>query len=84
MQGPGSPPLFVGRAHELDRLQRAFEAAVAGHGSLALLAGEPGIGKTSVCRELAARVSGRGGLETRAPRTARSEGRSGDLDDVPP
>jgi predicted ATPase len=37
---------FVGRSLELDRLQRAVDAAFGGHGSLVMLAGEPGIGKT--------------------------------------
>jgi len=62
LQGPGRPPLFVGRVHELDRLWRAFEAAMAGQGSLALLSGEPGIGKSATCRELMARVAHRGGI----------------------
>jgi hypothetical protein len=37
---------FVGRTLELDRVQRAVDAALGGHGSLVMLAGEPGIGKT--------------------------------------
>ncbi len=42
----GIPRRFVGRALELDRLQRAVDAALGGHGSLVMLVGEPGIGKT--------------------------------------
>jgi class 3 adenylate cyclase len=45
---PGRPGRsdFVGRSLELDRVQRAVDAALGGHGSLLMLAGEPGIGKT--------------------------------------
>jgi DNA-binding CsgD family transcriptional regulator len=56
------PTLFIGRAHELRRLQLAFDAAVAGRGGVLLVAGEPGIGKTALCRELSAWVTARGGL----------------------
>jgi tetratricopeptide (TPR) repeat protein len=44
--GRRAPREFVGRALELDRVQRAIDAAFGGHGSLVMLAGEPGIGKT--------------------------------------
>jgi class 3 adenylate cyclase len=37
---------FIGRGVELDALKRAIDAAMGGHGSLVLVAGEPGIGKT--------------------------------------
>jgi eukaryotic-like serine/threonine-protein kinase len=52
--------VFVGREHELERLREAVDAALAGRGSLQLLVGEPGIGKTRAAEELAtyARVSG--------------------------
>jgi class 3 adenylate cyclase len=45
---PGRPArtAFVGRSLELDRVQRAIDGALGGHGSLVMLAGEPGIGKT--------------------------------------
>ncbi len=46
---PRSTPagdVFVGRGAELDTLKRAVDAALGGHGSLVLVAGEPGIGKT--------------------------------------
>ncbi|MHB8575488.1 MAG: protein kinase domain-containing protein, partial [Dehalococcoidia bacterium] len=55
----GSNPLerlargvFVGREPELGRLRQAFDAAVAGQGSVVLLVGEPGIGKTRAAQEL--------------------------------
>jgi len=52
--------VFVGRERELERLREAVDGALAGRGSLQLLVGEPGIGKTRGAEELAtyARVSG--------------------------
>ena len=52
--------VFVGRERELERLREAVDIALAGRGSLQLLVGEPGIGKTRASEELAtyARVSG--------------------------
>jgi class 3 adenylate cyclase/tetratricopeptide (TPR) repeat protein len=52
--------VFVGRERELESLREAVDAALAGRGSLQLLVGEPGIGKTRASEELAtyARVSG--------------------------
>jgi eukaryotic-like serine/threonine-protein kinase len=52
--------VFVGRERELDRMREAVDSALAGRGSLQLLVGEPGIGKTRAAEELAtyARVSG--------------------------
>ncbi|SEF20151.1 regulatory protein, luxR family [Amycolatopsis pretoriensis] len=44
---------FVGRAGELDLLRAGLADARAGHGRLVLVVGEPGIGKTSLARELA-------------------------------
>ena len=37
---------FVGRRAEREHLQRAFEQALAGHGEVVAVVGEPGIGKT--------------------------------------
>lgn len=54
MWGPASPSLFVGRLPEIERLRLAFAAARDGHGGLALVAGEPGIGKSTLCRSLMA------------------------------
>src|SRR5262245_33159636 len=47
----GSP--FIGRDRELSALRDALEHAKAGRGRVALLAGEPGIGKTRTAQELA-------------------------------
>src|SRR5687768_6184143 len=51
---------FVGRQTQLGALLAAIEAAEFGDSALALVAGEPGIGKTRLLREVAARVSTRG------------------------
>src|SRR6185503_16056501 len=45
---------FVGRTAELADLRAALLEAVAGRGRLYLIAGEPGIGKTRACQEVAA------------------------------
>jgi len=47
---------FVGRARELDLLVDAFERARAGQGQVALLVGEPGIGKSRLLLELRRRI----------------------------
>ncbi len=52
---------FVGRDAELKQLHDAFDEALAGHGSLAMVVGEPGIGKTSLCEQLAGYVAEKGG-----------------------
>ena len=51
---------FVGRERELAELEAALADAFAGHGRLVLLAGEPGIGKSRLAEELAARAVRRG------------------------
>jgi DNA-binding SARP family transcriptional activator len=51
---------FVGRAEELERLERAFEAAAAGRGTTALIAGPAGIGKTLLASQLARRARSHG------------------------
>ncbi|MGH2535063.1 MAG: helix-turn-helix transcriptional regulator [Thermomicrobiales bacterium] len=53
---------FVGRESELAALAARFEGARAGRGSVALLAGEPGIGKTRVVRAFADYARERGAL----------------------
>ncbi|HZT06065.1 MAG TPA: serine/threonine-protein kinase, partial [Chloroflexota bacterium] len=52
---------FVGREAELKQLRAAFDGAMSGQGSLAAVVGEPGIGKTALCEQLATYVSIRGG-----------------------
>ncbi|HUY66526.1 MAG TPA: adenylate/guanylate cyclase domain-containing protein [Acidimicrobiales bacterium] len=47
---------FAGRASELGLLQRRWDRARAGHGSAVTVLGEPGIGKTRLLDELAART----------------------------
>jgi hypothetical protein len=51
---------FVGRVQELADLASALEEAVSGRGSLVLVTGEPGIGKTRLMSELARVGSERG------------------------
>ena len=51
---------FAGRHEELQRLERRFDAARAGNGSLAFVVGEPGIGKTRLLEEFAARARAAG------------------------
>jgi hypothetical protein len=57
-QGLGT--VFVGRERELRDLLRALDDAEAGRGSLLLLAGEPGIGKSRLADELASRAREKG------------------------
>ena len=45
--------VFVGRQREMGELKASLEEALAGHGRLAMLVGEPGIGKTRTALELA-------------------------------
>lgn len=47
---------FVGRARELDELGLALVDAASGHGSLLMISGEPGIGKSRLMEEVAARA----------------------------
>jgi eukaryotic-like serine/threonine-protein kinase len=44
---------FVGRREEMDQLKEALEGALSGRGSLAMIVGEPGIGKTRLAEEFA-------------------------------
>ena len=56
-----SAPAFVGRERESARLWSAWEDVKAGERRLALIAGEPGIGKTRLAAQLATRVHADGG-----------------------
>ena len=51
IQRPASS-VFVGREKEFAELQRRLNAAIAGEGQFAVVAGEPGIGKTRLLEEL--------------------------------
>src|SRR5688572_2711045 len=65
--GPGPDRrAFVGRDAELNELRRALAEATQGRGSLFLVSGEPGIGKTRLAEELLARAAEAGVLGLRA------------------
>jgi hypothetical protein len=51
---------FVGRRQEMDQLKLILESALSGQGSLAMLVGEPGIGKTRLAEEFAVYAKLRG------------------------
>jgi DNA-binding CsgD family transcriptional regulator len=50
---------FVGRERELEALERLLAQTAAGEGAIALLLGEPGVGKTRTAEELAAAARSR-------------------------
>jgi tetratricopeptide (TPR) repeat protein len=62
---PAENPLyrrvFVGREREQKQLQSSFDGAISGQGALMMVVGEPGIGKTAICEQLATYVTLRGG-----------------------
>src|SRR5438132_42966 len=53
---------LVGRERELSVLHDALDAATMGHGSLVLIGGEAGIGKTTLAETLLAEGAERGAL----------------------
>ncbi len=53
-----STTLLVGRGEEIDLLLRRWERAKGGEGSVVLLAGEPGIGKSRIAETVLERLSG--------------------------
>ena len=63
---PGQDPIyrhaFVGREAELRRLKAAFDGSISGEGSLTMVVGEPGIGKTTLTQQLATYVALRAGM----------------------
>ena len=54
------PSSLVGRDLLLAELRGALDAALAGHGSLVLITGEPGIGKTALVTAFAHEAAARG------------------------
>ena len=54
--------IFVGRDPEVERLGQLWKEAAAGERRVALLAGEPGVGKTRLAAEVAQRVHEEGGV----------------------
>jgi DNA-binding SARP family transcriptional activator len=57
---PAKAAVFVGRHRELEQLRTCLEEALAGRGRLALVAGEPGIGKSRLAEELVGLARRRG------------------------
>src|SRR5262245_29643636 len=53
-------PVLVGRAPHIAALERLAEQCCTGHGTVALLAGEAGIGKSRLVAEAKGRASQRG------------------------
>jgi predicted ATPase/DNA-binding CsgD family transcriptional regulator len=54
--------VFVGRENELRQLKDAYDAAASGQGMLAMVTGEPGVGKSALCEQLANYAGACGGL----------------------
>ena len=51
---------FIGREEERAQLRGLMEQAIAGHGSIVLIRGEPGVGKTRLAQELVQEARQRG------------------------
>jgi len=60
--GPHDAEAFVGRSHELAVLSAALRQATTGDARLALVSGEPGIGKTELARAFARATRSDGAL----------------------
>jgi serine/threonine protein kinase/tetratricopeptide (TPR) repeat protein len=58
---PHETPL-IGRDQEFARLKRAFSQAMTGHGSMVMIGGEPGIGKSHLSRAMVEEARRRGAL----------------------
>ncbi|MDQ3675528.1 MAG: AAA family ATPase, partial [Actinomycetota bacterium] len=59
-ESTGNGSTLVGRAREIAQLDAALSRAFGGRGALALLTGEPGIGKTTLARACAERAAAQG------------------------
>jgi class 3 adenylate cyclase len=57
---------FVGRHAELGVLERGLDEALAGHGRVIGVVGEPGVGKTRLCLELTRQCRARGAVLAQA------------------
>ncbi len=60
--GASAAPPLVGRDRELDTLRNRFAVALTGQGSLALIGGEAGLGKTALAEALCHEAATRGAL----------------------
>jgi AAA ATPase domain len=60
--GPHDAEAFVGRSRELTVLSAALRQATTGDARLALISGEPGIGKTELARAFARAAAASGAL----------------------
>src|SRR5947209_1885171 len=71
-QASWSAPVIFGRGRQLAMLHAALEDALAGHGRLVLISGEPGIGKSALAEALVTEAMARGARVSwaRAPETA--------------
>jgi len=57
---------FVGRRTELGQLEQMLDEALAGHGQVVGVVGEPGVGKTRLCIELVRQCAARGAVLAQA------------------
>ena len=77
MHAPESAPsALVGRERDLATLRERLASALAGHGSLVLISGEAGIGKTTLAEALCQEAAEQGALVL--------VGRCYDLTETPP
>ena len=64
---------FIGREHELQRIQGVWTQVISGEGHILLVTGEPGIGKSRLAHEIAAWVRTSGGCALLAECYAKGE-----------